>query len=584
MRKLATLAVLGLAISACETSTGPDALDLAGILASQSISDAAHGGAEGFYFLPPMVPNPAFGGTFDPGLEPVVEVCETPDCETLHHRFDMAGRASERVRLDEEAEHYITNWHSGRTGASVGQTYRIRVRAGEAVLGYADVTVVPNGTNAPSPQAGAIMLVAGRTMPIKFRIETGIAATLVVSPSEASVEVGETQAFVATLQDLHGAPLDGYSVTWSSDDEAVATVDETGLATGVSEGEATITATAGLATGSAQLLVTGSAAAAEWQAMGSGMNNTVLALTVYQGELIAGGSFTMAGGQAASRIARWDGSSWQPIGTGMNGTVEALAVYEGELIAGGSFIMAEGQVVNRIARWDGSSWQSLGSGMNSTVHALTVHDGELIAGGRFGSAGGSQALHVARWNGAGWAPLGAGTNGTIYSLTVHDGELIAGGAFTMAEGQVVNRIARWDGSSWNAIGTGANTWVVALESHDNELAAGGRFTTIGGQSALHIARWGEAAWAPVSGGTNHHVHSLSVHDGALIAGGSFTTAGGESAARIALWDGAGWQPLSDGMDDLVLALTSYEGDLVAGGAFSTAGGEPASRIARWGTP
>ncbi|MGH7588580.1 MAG: hypothetical protein ACRELU_08305, partial [Gemmatimonadota bacterium] len=31
-----------------------------------AISDAAHGGRDGFYFLPPLVPKPEFDGTFDP--------------------------------------------------------------------------------------------------------------------------------------------------------------------------------------------------------------------------------------------------------------------------------------------------------------------------------------------------------------------------------------------------------------------------------------------------------------------------------------------------------------------------------------
>ena len=35
------------------------------------------------------------------------------------------------------------------------------------------------------------------------------------------------------------------------------------------------------------------------------MNSTVRALTVYNGELIAGGGFTTAGGQVSARWARW---------------------------------------------------------------------------------------------------------------------------------------------------------------------------------------------------------------------------------------------------------------------------------------
>jgi hypothetical protein len=51
--------------------------------------------------------------------------------------------------------------------------------------------------------------------------------------------------------------------------------------------------------------------------------------------LIAGGGFASAGGVACNCIARWDGSAWQPLGSGMNNEVYALTVYNGELIAGG---------------------------------------------------------------------------------------------------------------------------------------------------------------------------------------------------------------------------------------------------------
>ena len=47
----------------------------------------------------------------------------------------------------------------------------------------------------------------------------------------------------------------------------------------------------------------------------------VSALTVYNGELIAGGDFTTAGGTRASYIARWNGATWQPLGSGMNDAV-----------------------------------------------------------------------------------------------------------------------------------------------------------------------------------------------------------------------------------------------------------------------
>jgi len=87
-----------------------------------------------------------------------------------------------------------------------------------------------------------------------------------------------------------------------------------------------------------------------WYPLGSGMNNTVYALTVYNGELIAGGEFSTAGGVTCNRIARWNGSTWQPLGTGMTAPVLALTVYDGELIAGGTFTTAGGVTCNGIAR------------------------------------------------------------------------------------------------------------------------------------------------------------------------------------------------------------------------------------------
>jgi hypothetical protein len=57
--------------------------------------------------------------------------------------------------------------------------------------------------------------------------------------------------------------------------------------------------------------------------------------------LWAGGWFTAAGGVAANRIARWDGASWTALGSGMDDGVFALLVFDHgtgpALFAGGDF-------------------------------------------------------------------------------------------------------------------------------------------------------------------------------------------------------------------------------------------------------
>ncbi|MGB7395140.1 MAG: Ig-like domain-containing protein, partial [Pricia sp.] len=84
---------------------------------------------------------------------------------------------------------------------------------------------------------------------------TGIA----VSSARSSVPADETEQFTATITP---ANADNRNVTWSSSDTGVATVNVSGLITAVSDGTATITATAtdgSAVTGSAGLTVTSTA-------------------------------------------------------------------------------------------------------------------------------------------------------------------------------------------------------------------------------------------------------------------------------------------------------------------------------------
>jgi len=80
--------------------------------------------------------------------------------------------------------------------------------------------------------------------------------TVVVSPADAEVAVGETQQFTAEAQDANGNAISDATFNWTSSDEAVATVDGSGLATGQSAGTATVTATAEGVNGTAELTVT----------------------------------------------------------------------------------------------------------------------------------------------------------------------------------------------------------------------------------------------------------------------------------------------------------------------------------------
>lgn len=80
-------------------------------------------------------------------------------------------------------------------------------------------------------------------------------ASVVVSPGAATIDVGTTLQLSATPRNAAGTTLTGKSIAWSSDPTAVATVNGTGLVSGVAAGTATITASTGGKSGSAQVTV-----------------------------------------------------------------------------------------------------------------------------------------------------------------------------------------------------------------------------------------------------------------------------------------------------------------------------------------
>ena len=81
------------------------------------------------------------------------------------------------------------------------------------------------------------------------------AGSVTVSPSMDSVALGDTLQLVAEAYDETGHVVEGAVFTWSSSDAPVATVDPSGLVRGAGEGTATITATAGDASGTSEITV-----------------------------------------------------------------------------------------------------------------------------------------------------------------------------------------------------------------------------------------------------------------------------------------------------------------------------------------
>ncbi len=180
---------------------------------SAVIMDGAHSGNADFFFLPPLVADPSGNpnftpGKFNPGLSPVVEVCQLTgdprgtapvDCVAGGPVFGPAAMA-----LDLTAEQYTLNWDTKSTLLVATNFYRILVRGARrgTVLGFVDIDPVDQGVK--NLKTGEVVQFQdGRTLPIKVRIEQGAFGT--TNPDHVEQIVRNVATTVTTNTGFAGA-------------------------------------------------------------------------------------------------------------------------------------------------------------------------------------------------------------------------------------------------------------------------------------------------------------------------------------------------------------------------------------------
>jgi trimeric autotransporter adhesin len=338
--------------------------------------------------------------------------------------------------------------------------------------------------------------------------------------------------------------------------------------------------------------------------VGLGTSGYVFTSTIYQDDLIFGGSFTCAGELTVNSLARFDGEQWSKLGTtGIDGvltSVRAMTTFEDDLIIGGRFIAVDGVEALNVARWNGSIWQPLGEGLDCLeIAALCVHDGNLYA------AGGDLLVpypnYVSRakqildqgflylWSGASWELL-AVTNetheGAIRALASYDGCLVIGGSFTTVGDAPMNGIATWDGASFAELGGGLRTNVRCLKVGSDGLYVGG-WLPPGATPLVHgILRWNGEEWHNLAAdipGPNYRygVYDLMLRGDRLYAAGQFESVNGIPARGVAVLDDGAWRALGSGVTETATTLAWYYGNLYVGGSLTEAGGQVVGGLARW---
>jgi len=160
----------------------------------------------------------------------------------------------------------------------------------------------------------------------------------------------------------------------------------------------------------------------EWSKLGtgagSGLARSAYTLATANGYLYVGGSFTSVNRDEevpARRVARWNlaEGGWSALGGGIgddlplgDDVVYALQVTDGELYAGGSFTIAggdQGFIANHLASWNfaDQSWRSVGTGLKQYdpfVRKFSIDGaGSLYAGGGFREIGNKSSQNLGRY-------------------------------------------------------------------------------------------------------------------------------------------------------------------------------------------
>jgi hypothetical protein len=354
------------------------------------------------------------------------------------------------------------------------------------------------------------------------------------------------------------------------------------------------------------LFLTFSANAQLWDSLRGGLGDSprVLYADTLDTYLYVAGRFAFADTTHCKGIARWNGTQWDSLGAGIDGldanvypqNTLAITRYNNELYAGGSFHSAGNVWTGCLAKWNGAAWDSLSirpfpTNASVVIWSLASINGKLYMGGVFNTVAGITCHYIAQWDGANWTSLNFPNQVdavSVNAITEYNGELYAAGSFCNSIGDTISNILRWDGTNWHSVGGGIKggglTHVETMCVYNGELYVAGSFAISSGNAGNNIQKWNGTNWNGVGGGTsgaNGQIHNLVVYNSKLYALGVFDYAGGVPANFFASWNGTDWCGVGSAFDNTLNYGCVYHDSLFIGGGFWTIAGDSILRIAKW---
>ncbi len=174
----------------------------------------------------------------------VVTVAQSPESVAVVPAEATIAALGDTLRLDAEA--FDANGHAV---AGAEFSWESSDDAVATVDGSGLVTARGNGTATVTASAVSVSGMAAVTV---IQVLDSVA---LLPPEETITALGDTLRLAAEAFDANGHAVAGAEFSWESSDDAVATVDGSGLVTATGNGTATVTATAGEASGSAVVTV-----------------------------------------------------------------------------------------------------------------------------------------------------------------------------------------------------------------------------------------------------------------------------------------------------------------------------------------
>jgi len=327
-------------------------------------------------------------------------------------------------------------------------------------------------------------------------------------------------------------------------------------------------------------------------------NSTVYSLALSGSDVYAGGTFTSVNGGVTSRnrIAKFNNSDGTVDGTwnaNLTGpyTVYAITVYGGDIYAGGSFETIGGQTRYKLAKLDttnGNAYSGWNAGLPSTdgvngVRTIVGYGTNIIFGGQFDYlANKATANRIARFSLSDrsydptWIP--SVDDGGVYAIHASGTDVYIGGSFTTVNSEAGTTYAAKLNSANSTVNTAwlptPDNTVKSITTIGTDIYLSGDFTTMHGDAFAYLVKVNNSTGEPYAGWTpspNASVRDIEASGSALYVGGTFTTIGGASRKGLAQLNTTSgtvesWNPqMTSGS---ILTLHTLDPDIFAAGSMT----------------